>query len=74
MSMSTFQVLRAVKRAIPTETLGVRRMVMDFEKGMWSAVRSVFPDVTLQGCLFHWTQAVWRKVQIWVSRYGQTKL
>ena len=22
------------------------------------------PDVAFQGCLFHWTQALWRKVRI----------
>ncbi|KAK3755139.1 hypothetical protein QZH41_020563 [Actinostola sp. cb2023] len=31
------------------------------EKAMWAAVRSVLPGVTLMGCAFHWTQALWRK-------------
>ena len=30
---------------------------------MWKGIRSVFPAVTLHGCTFHWSQAVFRKVQ-----------
>ena len=29
----------------------------------WLAVRYVFPGVSVKGCVFHWTQAVWRQVQ-----------
>jgi len=25
-------------------------------------VKAVMPDVVIMGCVFHWTQAVWRKV------------
>lgn len=41
----------------------VQKFVMDFEIALWSAVRSLFPVAKLQGCAFHWTQAIWRKVQ-----------
>ena len=30
---------------------------------MWQAIRFVLPAVSIQGCIFHWSQAVWRKVQ-----------
>eukprot|EP00058_Branchiostoma_floridae_P018894 XP_002604383.1 hypothetical protein BRAFLDRAFT_73369 [Branchiostoma floridae] len=33
------------------------------KKGMWQAVRSVFPGKTRIGCAFHWTQAVYCKIQ-----------
>ena len=29
----------------------------------WSDESYVFDGLELKGCLFHWTQAVWRKVQ-----------
>ena len=36
----------------------------DFEAPLWRAVRSVFgSNVTHKGCVFHWTQAVWRHMQ-----------
>ncbi|XP_035670971.1 uncharacterized protein LOC118412295 [Branchiostoma floridae] len=41
----------------------VKRAMMDFEKAMWPAMRQVLPDVHLTGCMFHWTQCVFRKIQ-----------
>ena len=41
---------------------------MDYEKAAWRAVRPVLPHVKLQGCFFHYSQAVWRRVQ----RLGRT--
>jgi len=38
-------------------------MTTDFEPAIWRAAMQVFPDVTMNGCSFHWGQAVWRKVQ-----------
>nr|XP_022308142.1 uncharacterized protein LOC111114145 [Crassostrea virginica] len=37
--------------------------MIDFEQGAWKAIQRTFPDVTIQGCCFHWTQAVWRRIQ-----------
>ncbi|XP_070553274.1 uncharacterized protein [Ptychodera flava] len=48
-------------RSISTTRL--RKLVMDFEAGLWGAVHVLFPEKTLQDCCFHWTQAVWHKVQ-----------
>ena len=28
--------------------------------GLWRAVKTVFPDIHIQDCAFHWVQAVWR--------------
>ncbi|XP_077991062.1 uncharacterized protein LOC144445397 [Glandiceps talaboti] len=55
------KVLKAIKRLVPN--LRVEKLVMDFEVGLWRAVSSTFPGTSIQGCCFHLTQAVWRKVQ-----------
>uniref|UniRef100_A0A1I8J146 FLYWCH-type domain-containing protein n=1 Tax=Macrostomum lignano TaxID=282301 RepID=A0A1I8J146_9PLAT len=41
----------------------VQSFVLDFEHSVWKAIRRVFPNASVRGCNFHWTQAVWRKVQ-----------
>ena len=40
----------------------MKQVLLDFEKAVWLAMRSVLPNVQLKGCAFHWTQALWRKV------------
>lgn len=41
----------------------VEKFVMDFEIALWQAVRATLPASCIQGCAFHWNQAIWRKVQ-----------
>jgi len=36
----------------------VNQVMIDFEKVMWNCLCEVLPDVTVKGCVFHWTQAV----------------
>ncbi|XP_052820018.1 uncharacterized protein LOC128245833 [Mya arenaria] len=48
---------------IMEEAPKVEGFVMDFEAGLWQALRSVFPGTQLKGCAFHWCQAVLRHVQ-----------
>ena len=39
-----------------------RRITLDFEAALWTVLRQLLPDVTLQGCLFHWTQTLSRTI------------
>ena len=41
----------------------VQQITLDFEKATWAALRKVLPHTNLHGCVFHWTQALWRKVR-----------
>ncbi|XP_060602402.1 uncharacterized protein LOC132755544 [Ruditapes philippinarum] len=41
----------------------VERFTMDFEAGLWQALRQIFPGASLKGCGFHWAQAIQRRVQ-----------
>ena len=41
----------------------VQQITLDFEKATWAALRKVLPHANLHGCVFHWTQALWRKVR-----------
>ena len=37
---------------------------MDFETAAQNAVRTVFTGITVKGCFFHYTQAIWRKTTL----------
>ena len=56
------QVFKALRDMMPAPP-AVTKIVTDFERGIWAGAISVFPDCQMRGCVFHWTQAVWRKVQ-----------
>ena len=40
----------------------VEKIVLDFEKGAWKALAKVFPAARLQGCAFHFSQALIRRI------------
>ena len=56
-------VLQEVLSILPSPP-AVKRITLDFECALWTVLRQLLPDVSLQGCLFHWTQTLWRKVGI----------
>ena len=59
------RVLKAIKKKMPTRGAHLKQVVVDYEMALWQAVRDVFGDsVDVKGCVFHWTQAVWRKCQL----------
>ena len=37
--------------------------VLDFEQAAWNSLREAFPDIQIHGCQFHYSQAIFRKVQ-----------
>lgn len=39
-------------------------MTLDFKLAMWLALRTLLPQIQLQGCVFHCTQVLWRKAQL----------
>ena len=55
-------VFQAINRLLPIQP-SVERFVVDFEAGIWKGLRSVFDEPDINGCAFHWGQAVWRQVQ-----------
>ena len=57
------KVLKRVLECLP-DAPAVKSAVMDFESSLWKVFPIVYPGVELQGCSFHWTQAVWRKIQL----------
>jgi hypothetical protein len=40
----------------------VIRAILDFETATWRALRSVYSEIDLVGCFFHWCQAVRRRM------------
>ncbi|XP_052062392.1 uncharacterized protein LOC127702292 [Mytilus californianus] len=56
------KVLSSILTMLPDQ-LKVKLFVADFESGLWRALTSVFDDPVIQGCVFQWTQAIWRKTQ-----------
>ena len=55
-------VLRNLAVPLPFQ-LVVNKVTLNFERAEWAALRDLFPDISLKGCSFHWTQALWRKVR-----------
>lgn len=43
--------------------LEVTKFVMDFETALWGAIGTVLGKIRRTDCIFHWSQAVLRKVQ-----------
>ncbi|XP_078334484.1 uncharacterized protein LOC111132122 [Crassostrea virginica] len=57
-----YEVLRAIDRLLPAQ-IALQTCVVDFEAGVWRAIQDRFPGTVIQGCVFHWTQALYRKIQ-----------
>lgn len=51
--LAKLQVLDAIQKVVNMHPMSV---TMDFEKAMWNAVASIFPEASIHGCTFHWCQ------------------
>ena len=40
-----------------------KNLITDFERAAMNAAKEVFDGLKTYGCAFHWTQALWRKMQ-----------
>lgn len=61
----TFDILQAVKELV--NNYSPKKITLDFEIAIWKSAAKYFPESELKGCLFHWTQAVHRKIQVYIS-------
>lgn len=51
-----------------------KSIMMDYERAMRLAIREVYPNTTLRGCLFHYTQAVKRKAGRKMPGHSRSRL
>ncbi|XP_042146110.1 uncharacterized protein LOC121835725 [Ixodes scapularis] len=59
---ATRMLLEAIDDAT-SSTRQVHTIVIDFEKAEENAFRECIPDVDVHGCLFHFAQSIWRRIQ-----------
>lgn len=56
-------VLHGVMKILPTQP-SVQKVIIDFKVSLWTALQEELPNISIQDCFFHWTQAVWKRVQV----------
>ena len=50
-------IFKEIKKALGTYSL--EECVLDFEMATWSSLRENFPGISIHGCLFHYSQAIY---------------
>lgn len=58
-----FSVLKQRIRLITHSRWRPRKIVCDFEQGLINAAETEFPNASIRGCYFHFTQSLWRRIQ-----------
>ncbi|XP_049886598.1 uncharacterized protein LOC126381107 [Pectinophora gossypiella] len=53
--------LRLIKSQIPDWT--PKTFILDYEKAVMQAIKSVFPNTPISGCYFHFSRCLWRKAK-----------
>ncbi|XP_046361846.2 uncharacterized protein LOC124138963 [Haliotis rufescens] len=56
------EVLKKLLELLPNDPQ-VKTIILYFEQAAWKAISKTLPEAHICGCLFHLTQAVWRKCQ-----------
>ncbi|XP_065928228.1 uncharacterized protein [Magallana gigas] len=56
------KVFQTIVQCLPSPP-AVTLFTADFERGIWKGIREVFPGAQIRGCVFHWSKAVYTKVQ-----------
>ncbi|KAK2565235.1 hypothetical protein P5673_011182 [Acropora cervicornis] len=55
-------VLKKIHDVLPTAP-AVRKITVFYEQTLWSVLYQVLPDATITGCVYHWTQLAFKKIQ-----------
>ncbi|KAE8739816.1 hypothetical protein FOCC_FOCC014684 [Frankliniella occidentalis] len=58
-----FEILKTETRRRVRRELAPEKVSTDYEQSAIQAVRAAFPDAEVAGCLFHFGQAQWRRLQ-----------
>lgn len=58
-----YKKILAKTKEIVGDSFKLTEILIDFEASVWRAIPEIFPEVEIRGCVFHWGQAVWRKIQ-----------
>ncbi|MPC69820.1 hypothetical protein E2C01_064051 [Portunus trituberculatus] len=56
------EVFYALLNCLANET-SVKHITIDFERALWKVLPEFLLHANIKGCGFHWTQAIWRKIQ-----------
>ncbi|XP_061191690.1 uncharacterized protein LOC133199901 [Saccostrea echinata] len=56
------KVFQSIVECLPTPP-AVTLFTADFERGIWKGLQEVFLEARIRGCVFHWSKAVYTKVQ-----------
>ena len=57
-------IFRKIIDIMPSSGIRVTEIMCDFEAAMRSAIIRCFPNISLSGCNFHYSQAILRKISI----------
>ena len=55
------KVFESIRRM--TSNRKLEKIVIDFERAMWTAIQRVFPKIIVRGCSFHLSQCILQKIQ-----------